>query len=922
MYRLLQLIIFSALLVLGISFSGYAQDGEIRGEVLDERRGEALPGANIKLEGTSKGTSTDRDGRFVFRGLNPGSYTIVASYLGYETQQIDVEVKAGEMTDLEIALTDNFVELDGIMVNGVREGQSRALSRQKEAMNIKNIIDAELISTFPDPNVGESLKRIPGINIQSDQGEARYVQIRGTSPSLSNISINGEQIAAPEGDGRSIALDMIPSDVLGSIEVTKAITPDMDGDAIGGSVNLETKSAISANRLLNITANGGYHNNVSDLTPFGGRGSINYGQRVGDDNQFGYMIGANYNKFSLGSDNNEMAYDEGAIEEMELRDYELTRERFGTTANFDYRFNRDSKLFLNTSYNYFADQEYRRLLGMAADEVYREFKDRLEQQQIFSVSTGGEHLLGSDLVLDYGLSYSYSDQDTPSDREIIFAQAFEDQSGDDIEFIRFDDTDPDYPQFSTTAQAPSAAGVYNYGSFEFDEFGDASELTTDQHITTRLNVAREFTLSPGISGSVKLGGLGRFKSKDRVLTENIYGDYNGNTTYQEILGNFEDSDYLAGNYAGGIGLFTSGNRMNALFDNNRSDFELDQEDTIESSNAEDYNATEDTYAGYVMTDMDFGRFNALLGARYEHLATEYEGNIIEYDQNEELVQPIPSVSEQNSSDFILPMVHLKYDLQDKANLRLAWTNTYAKPNYFDLVPYQIVSRPDEEIELGNPDLEPARSMNVDLMGEYYFSNIGILSAGAFYKKIDNFIYTALFDLQHPNSPYDGFEAEQPINGDDADLIGFELALQRQLTFLPGFASGFGIYANYTYTWSEARLTTKGGNARTVSLPGQAADVANIALSYEKYGFSGRVSLNYSGEFVDEIREVSSDDRYYDKRTQIDLSLSQQVTPSVRVFADLVNLTNEPLRYYNGIPTRPEQQEFYSFQGKLGVKLSL
>lgn len=918
MQRITQGFLFILLLLTALPFSILAQDGSITGVVTDRRTGDALAGANLRIADTSTGTATDAEGRYSLRGLRPGSYTLIVSYLGYETMSIEAEVDNGR-TDLDISLRDNFVEIQGITVRGVREGQARALNEQKEAPNIKNVIDAELISTFPDPNVGESLKRIPGINIQSDQGEARYIQIRGTSPNLSNIAIDGQQIAAPEGDGRSIALDMIPSDLLSSIEVTKAITPDMDGDAIGGTVNLKTKSALTQRRMFNATLNGGYHNNVSDLSPVGGRASLNYGQRLGEDGAFGYMIGANYNKFALGSDNNEVEYDEGALDAMELRDYELTRERFGATANLDYRFKPDSKLFFNTSYNFFADQEYRRLLALAADEVGREFKDRLEKQQIFSASLGGEHTLNDQFFIDYGVSYSYSDQNTPSDVEVIYAQAYEDMAGEDIEFISFDRSNPDFPQFSTSPAAPAQAGVYQYSQYEFDEFVEASELTTDQHLTTRVNLSKALSVSDDLSGLLKFGGLARFKSKDRNLTENVYDGYNGSTTYEGLIGDFIDDDYLSNNYGSqAVGLFPTDESLGA-FSSNRSEFELAADDTQEASDAEDYNATENTYAGYVMTDLQWGRLGTIIGVRYEHLVTEYEGKVVEFDDNEELL-PTRTVTDKNEFDLILPMVHFKYNIADNANLRLAWTNTYSKPNYFNLVPYRIISRPDEEIELGNPALDPARSMNLDLMAEYYFSNIGIISAGVFYKRIDDFIYISSYDFGE--APYVGYEAVQPVNGQDADLAGFEVALQRQLTFLPGFASGFGVYANYTYTWSEARLTSEGGTPRKVSLPGQAADVANFALSYEKYGFSGRISLNYSGEFIEEIRETSDSDRYYDRRSQIDLSLSQQVNPNIQVFADFVNLTNEPLRFYNGVSNRPEQQEFYSFQAKFGVKLSL
>jgi TonB-dependent receptor len=890
-----------------------AEMNNIEGRVFDAETGRSLPGANIQVQGTAIGTSTNLEGRFVIRDAPQGEVVLVVSFVGYETKEVSVN---DPDIDLELYLTPSAATLEGVTITAFRRGQQRALNQQKQAANIINVVDSELISTFPDPNVGEALKRIPGINIQSDQGEARYIQIRGTSPTFSSISINGEQIAAPEGDERSAALDMIPSDLLASIEVAKAITPDMDGDAIGGAVNLNTMTAVTADRVFNLTTSGGYHDQVRDLSPFGRRATINYGQRLGDESQFGYMIGGHYSKNSLGSDSNEMEYDEGELEELQLRNYELTRERIGLTSNFDYRFNTNSRIFLTTSYNYFADLEFRRRVVIEPDEIARELKDRLEKQRIISSSLGGEHFLGNGFNIDYRLSYSYSDQNTPKDRSIAFVQEHEDIEGDGVDFIGFDRSNTNYPQFVLTSEAPATAGVYNYNAFEFDEFADADEKTSEQHFTTRLNLSKDYILSGQVTGIFKFGGLARFKSKELNLDERIY-DYDGSATFADLLGNYEPDNYLFDKYSGGIGQFAGPRNMNDLFDNNRGDFELDEEDSIEASNEEDFTASEDTYAAYLMTNMQIGNLGLLYGVRYEHVVSEYTGNVIEFDDDEDLVLPITSLTDANKYNFLLPMVHLKYDIQNRANLRFAWTNTFAKPNYIDLVPFRIIERADEEIELGNPDLEPVRSMNLDLMAEYFIGNSGLISAGMFYKKIRDFIYIANFDFDQ--APYAGYEATQPINGDDADLFGVEVALQHQLTFLPGFASGFGIYANYTYTWSEARLITEGGNLRTVTLPGQAADVANFAISYDKYGFSGRVSLNYSGDFIEEIRETNDDDRYYDERTQIDISLSQQISERIQVFADLVNITNQPLRYYNGISSRPEQQEFYSFRGNLGIK---
>lgn len=899
--------LFLLFLTLCSFFSIQGQNtGTISGNVLDTEQF-PLPGSNVFIESLSKGAVTDADGNFRISNVPPGSYELTVSFIGFDTQTTRIELNPGESLSQDFTM-EGGIMLEGVTVGSSLHGQAKALNQQKNAPNIKNIVSADLIGRFPDPNVAEALQRIPGISIQRDQGEGRYVQIRGTDPNLSNITINGEQIAAPEGDDRTVALDMIPSNILSSIEVTKAITPDMDGDAIGGSVNLNTLSAVSDNRILSITASGGFNNMVQDLSPLSGQGAISFGDRTGNRNQLGYMISGSYNRSNRASNNNEMEYDEGVLEELQLRDYELTRERMGLVTGLDYRFHSGSQIYLRGNYNYFSDQEYRRRFVIASDELARDFKDRLEKQQVISISAGGEHFLSSATTIDYALSYSYSDQNTPDDREISYTM--EDDMGD---FMTFDRSNPDYPQFSSQAGNP-----YDYTGYEYDEFGDGSEITTDQHFTTRLNLKTSYHLSDAVNGYLKYGGLARFKSKDRDITANIY-DYNGSVSFPNILGDFKDDAFLDNKYPGGIGLFPSRSTVTGLFNDYRADFELEEDDSKEASNAEDYDATENTWAGYLMTELNTGNLGTLIGFRYERTNVEYTANITEFDEEGDLVTPIPSVDSDNSFDFFLPMVHFTYNMGNRGKLRLAWTNTFSKPRYFDLAPYRIVAHEDDEIELGNPDLKPARAMNLDLMSEYYFRNVGIVSGGLFYKKISDFIFTSNFEYTQ-TGPYLGYEATQPVNGSEAELLGFEVNLQRQLDFLPGFASGFGIYANYTYTWSEADLTTEGGTQRTVSLPGQAENVANFALSYEKGGFTSRVSLNYAGSFIDEIREASASDRYYDERFQLDASASQELAKGLTLFAEAINLTNAPLRYYNGESDRPEQQEFYSWWGNVGIKL--
>lgn len=894
--------------------------GSVSGVVTDQKTDELLPGANIFVEGTSIGTSTNSQGRFTLNGVPAGEQTFVISYLGYSTLYETVEVESGDTEFIRVQLEDNFVEMEGITVQGFRQGQARALNLQKTAANIKNVVAADLIGRFPDQNAAEALRRVPAVSVQRDQGEARYVQIRGTNPNLSNISINGEQIPSPEGDVRYAALDMIPSDILSSIEVTKAITPDMDGDAIGGSVNLNTLTAARDEQVFEVTVAPGYNNLVEDRSPFGGLGAMTYGNRF-NDGKLGFLVSGSYKNFNLASNNNEMEYDDTELELVELRDYELNRERLGFVGSVDYQFTPNSKIYLNSAYNYFTDTEYRRLMAVEVDVIEREFKDRLEKQKIFSLSGGGNHAFANRWEVDYMASYSYADQNTPFDRNIVFEQVFEDEEEEEIEIMEFSRNDPDYPQFSPTSEgAAVGADPYNYSAFEFDEYEESFETTTDENITARLNMKMNYTLGESF-GYLKFGGLFRSKEKDTRPNVRLFG-YDGEPelTYSAVQGDFLDENFLDNKYSNGVGLNPDPEKLENFFEDNRSNFEFEDEDSEVDSRGETFNATEDTFAGYVMTNLRKGSFSTLFGARYEATSVDYNANQVEFDDEGDLIGITPT-NGTNDYSFLLPMIHLTYEVSPLVNLRAAWTNSFAKPNYFDLAPYRIIEREDEVIELGNPDLDATTSMNFDLMGEYYFSSVGIISAGIFYKQISDFIYISTFDFDEAG-PYNGYEAVRPINGNDADLFGFELNLQQQLTFLPGFLSGFGLYANYTYAWSEAELTSEDGDPRTISLPGQSENTANFALSYERSGFSGRVSVSYAGSFIDEIRDLAANDRIYDEHVQVDFSASQRINENFTVFVELINLTNEPLRYYNGVSSRPEQQEFYSFWGNAGIKFRL
>jgi hypothetical protein len=276
------------LIVVFVSSSNYlfAQaKGRVVGRVTDASTGDYLPGANVMIKGTAFGAASDREGRYRIDNVPPGNFTLVVSYIGYNDYSAEISVAAGSTVNQDIALKQTYVEMKEVTVLGLREGQMKALSQQKTATNIKNIVDAEQMQRFPDLNSAEVLQRVSGVSVTRDQGEGRFVLVRGMAAQLSTMTINGEKIPSPQGDVRYVALDAIAADQLAGIEVTKAITPDMDGNAIGGSVNLRTKSAFDyPGRVLNVTTGSGY-DHIRSKPIF--QGGLTYGNRFGANQNIG-----------------------------------------------------------------------------------------------------------------------------------------------------------------------------------------------------------------------------------------------------------------------------------------------------------------------------------------------------------------------------------------------------------------------------------------------------------------------------------------------------------------------------------------------------------------------------------------------------------------------------------------------------------
>ena len=442
--------------------------------------------------------------------------------------------------------------------------------------------------------------------------------------------------------------------------------------------------------------------------------------------------------------------------------------------------------------------------------------------------------------------------------------------------------------------------------FVLDGITREDNLTTDRDFAASMNFGLPFSTKGGTSGFWKWGAKYRDKRKDRD-EEAIDFESEEDILLTDIL----DRDYQMGTFLDGLyspgGQFGDPSTVRDLIPSLEG--ERDPE-----ADAADYVAEERVIAAYALTEINLsGNFIISPGLRYEYTDNDYSAFEILFNEEGDFDSKVP-VNGSKSYGLVLPAVHAIYQFQPESNLRLAFTRTLSRPNYNDLAPFQLILEEDSEIERGNPELDPTLSWNADVLVEHYFETIGVVSGGFFYKRIEDNIF--LFRTEEIRNGED-FDVLQPQNGAGADLVGFEVAYQNQLRFLPAPLDGLGIYANYTFVDSYTDLP---GN-RTGTLPGQSRHSGNFALSYEKRGFSGRFSINYHDDFLAEVAEDAAEDIYEDSHIQFDISASQRIATGVRLFVEAINLNDEPFRRYIGFENRPVQREFYSWWVTVGVNFS-
>lgn len=910
--------------------SSAAVQSVITGRVTDQN-GAALPGARVILRETGAEAASDRQGRYIIPWSAGGQVTLEVHYLGLPSASQVVDARAGAATVADIVVAPATSVAEVVIIGSISDGQARALNQQRTADNTTNVVSADSIGRFPDTNIAEALQRVPGIGVERDQGEGNFVSLRGAPAAFTSITVDGVAMPSTSPDTRAVDLGTLPSDAVNALEINKTLLPDQEADSIAGSINLVTRSPFDDPRLR-IRANAGMsHNEMGDTNDE--RLSATVSNVFGPDGRFGALLSASYAQTDRRVDNIESIWDviEDAdgndilgVPEQEFKDYETRRERLSLTGALEYRPDPLNRFFLRGTWARRTDDELRNLLAIVYEDgdiqpgateqqaswdgarFAREFRHRVVRDENLSISAGGEHDLER-VSVDYTVSFARGEQTYPNRQQLLF------RSGADYDLSYDFSGDYDNPNLSLFTSNEHLDPT----NYSFREHVNRWQSTLQEEWAAQANITVPTTLF-NQAAEWKFGG--RVRLRDIEADEESYRNRNASAdpgiSFADLMSAEESRnfDYHLGwkydpgqsldyfNRQGPLTIADSGNRR------------------IPNSTTTDYTAEENIYAAYGMTRIQFDRANLILGLRVEH--TEFEGAAPQFNEDDDSFT-ISSISRSYTEVF--PNVTLRYAFSDNLIGRAAITRGIVRPRYRDNVP-RLAESGDRgvgnrvSVNAGNPDLSPTLSNNFDASLEYYFEPLGVVSAGVFYKDLQDYV----FELTSEGT-YAGTEADisRPENAPDGHIAGIEVNYQQQFAFLPGWLSGFGVAANYT--WTEAEMTlpfAAPGRGTSVGLPHQSDTTVNLSVFYETSRFNARLAWTDRSDFIQEFNyEDPRLDIYWEGRSQLDFTADFDVTDRVNLYFEAKNLTDSEGVRYAGDRSRPTERERFGQLLFAGVRVN-
>ncbi len=926
--------------------------GTLTGTITDAQA-IALQGVQVTLDPGGAVALTDSIGQYTLVGVPSGQYTVKAAYSGFKPFSQAATVAAGQTARVDAAMA--VASNESVQVYAGRQGgEIEAENRTFHADNIINVLPADVIVSLPNANVADAIGRLPSVSLERDEGEGKYVQIRGTEPRLTHVTLDGVTIASPE-TVRQIKLDLIPADLVESVQINKTLEANMEGDGIGGSVDLRTKSAADA-PTIGLETLGGYNPIIGGRSNYQFDGTI--GRRFGASKKLGALVGGSYDWNGRGI--NDIEPGPALAGTYDLRDYRYFRDRRGFAGTLDYRFSDTSSIYLKGLYSHFNnfgdDWIYSPAIKSFADSttltqggtdgsIAFSALRRRPIQDIGGLQFGGHSVIGRSLLsADIDASVARTRDDGYSDAH--FAPL---NGSNPLKNIQYgiDLSNPLSPHINVQ----DGKNIFDPSKYFFQFNNVQNFYNPEVDLGFGASLATSYNLR-GHASTFEFGG--RFRNEHKFVNQNTRNYYTPGTTFDSkghaiypaedpahaltnYVNDFSDPGYYGGNYTFGPGANVETIRAN-----------LNTNDTgVGDSIGNAFDQNEKVSAGYIMNTADLGRFRLVLGLRIEATGENNRGTIGATSATGVGTTPVIATG---SYINLLPSASLRYALTPSQGIRLVYGRGLSRPNFGDLVPFQ--SAPSGGVarsnySLGNPNLKAEYADNIDLLYENLLPRTGLLQAGFFYKNFtDPIVATTTFhaaDAVVTSGPY---YLNQTINAGSAYVYGFEISFQQHFTYLPGLLNGLGVATNYGYTKSLAHLppyvdvTQPGVPVGTISGPNrgpggsdvpllrQAPNTFNFSPTYDKRNLSIRLGMSYNQANISSYGYNAGSagpitqgggggglygpngDTYFYSHLQVDLQGTYNLPKGFTAVASVLNLNNEVFGFYNGSPNFPIQREFY------------
>lgn len=820
------------------------------------------------------------------------------------------------------AQTPDEADGEAIVVTGQRAQQERSIEAKRDAIGVMDVAAADDIGRLPDRNVAEVLDRVSGVGVLYDQGEGRYVSIRGIPAELNGYTVNGFEIGNPDPSTRALPLDVISGQLLNRVEVVKLKTADLDGQGIGGTTNLVTNTAFDYRNPFVLQASGqaGYQTLNEKVAT---RGDMSVGGRFGAGEQFGLLLGVSYSdrpfrSYGFFPDDwaeNDDAARGGAPINIKYSEYDVDRARNGATGSFDWRPDDDTQVYVRGIYSKVIEDENRQryrldfndmifnadgLTGTATDTERRQ--DLRVDHNSKSVLVGmiGARKTIDALTFDLGVARI---RNIYNERDRVWQ--FRGNPGD----ATFDFTNKVYSAAPVTELTPDG--------LQFRQFTDTTARAEENSFEARFDATYQM---PDGDSFLKAGFKYRSTDKDYDYDQSRYD--RGSSGNRFTLGDYDlQGDPLTVYPVKGRAYLNSPtidtDAMEAFTDQYLGSdlMVLNSSATLANDTVSDFALTEEVTAAYAYGNIVLGQVTVTPGLRFEHTALDIAGF-----QLQDGTSVVP-VTGKGSYDNWLPSLVVRIAPRDDVVLRLGYSRAVGRPQYADLSPGSTLSTEDDAVSLGNPGLKPYVADSLDATAEWYFARGGLVSVAVFAKWIKNPIFTSSYyvdDTTYAGVHFDRLTFTQPLNADKGHIYGIEASYQQQFTFLPGLLAGLGINLNLTLTDGALKVP---GRTEDSTFPNQSDFIYGAQLFYQRGKVEASIAFHNTGRSLLALGDIPLNDQYSDDYRRLDAKLSYAVTDNIHVFAEGQNLTDEPTRQYQaGIRDWTIQNERYGRSFYLGASV--